>query len=100
MKSIQRKHTPAEWSYEERCTGIAIIRKCEDGEKIIATILPNDDEEQCDDEDEANALLIITAPYLLDACEAAYSLLKSRKKENSPIGLQLFETIKKAKGNE
>lgn len=46
---------------------------------------------------EANAQLIAAAPDLLDACEAAYSYLKTEGKERSLLGQQLFETLKKAK---
>ncbi len=60
------KHTPQTWEYEERCSGIAIVHKFEDTEKIIATILSHgEDEDVLTNEDEANAQLIAVAPELL-----------------------------------
>ena len=60
-------HTTGPWTYEERCGGIAVIKpETETDEEIItASIIPKGDEDECSDEDEANAKLIATAPELL-----------------------------------
>ncbi len=77
-------YTKGPWSYEERCSGIAIFRPSQGDEEEVITsmIIPKNDEDECTDEDEANARLISCAPEMLEMlkeCQDALALGKVPK---------------------
>jgi hypothetical protein len=68
--------TPRPWTYEERCSGIVIIPKDLDDETIISSIIPDDEDDECTDQQEANAELIVKAVNAYDSLVAEVERLK------------------------
>ena len=98
------KHTPGPWRWHIARTMQHLVVDTVEGFRGFGVSMPimghrGYREEANPGEYEANARLIAAAPDLLEACEAALTLLDSRADENGPDRwLLLRNAIAKARG--
>jgi hypothetical protein len=80
-KTNEATPTARPWTYEERCSGI-VITDGKDEETIIASFIPRseEDEDECTDEQEANAELIVKAVNAYDSLVEEVQKLKEQYK--------------------